>query len=139
VESIKKQETMTTHFDLNEVKSITIYPETPTQYKFYPPKYTEPKKLFGLITLISAKWHQGGWCEDTRYPDYYPYYTSVDLEGYGYKVNLDDLKVYNKCHISISIGYKQSVGKKFESIEEAEKYVSKLIKKTGKSFAVIRK
>lgn len=130
---------MTTHFDLNEVKSITIYPEYPTGYKFYPPKYTEPIKLLGFIPLRAASWHKGGWCEDTRYTDYYPYYTTIELEDFGYKVDLDEFIVYNKCSISISLGYKHSISKKFDSIEEADKYVANLIKKSGKNFAVIRK
>lgn len=130
---------MTTHFDLNEVKSITIYPETPTRYTFYPPKHTEATKLFGFIPLRSARYDERGWSEDIRFLDYCPYYSTVELEDYGYRVDLNDFIVYNKCSITITLGYKHSVSKKFESIEEADKYVAKLIKKSGKNFAVIRK
>lgn len=130
---------MTTHFDLNEVKSITIYPEKPTQYEFYLPVNPVPRKLFGFIPLGMTRGTKGGWCEDTRYPDYYDYYTAEELEGYGYKVDRDTLTVYHKCSISIALGYKHTISKKFDSIEEADKYVAKLINKSGKNFAVIRK
>ena len=130
---------MTTHFDINEIKTITIYPEVATAYKFYPPTYPQPRKVLGFIPWGMTTGEERGWCENIKYSNYYGYHTSVALEGYGYKVNLDEMKVYNKCHISISIGYKQSVGMKFETVEQAEKYVSKLIKKSGKNFAVIRK
>ena len=52
---------------------------------------------------------------------------------------MDDVnkKIYNKAHVEIRLGYKQSFGINFESTEEAQDYVDELISSSEKQFHVI--
>jgi len=46
-------------------------------------------------------------------------------------------RIYNKAHVEIRFGYKQSFGVQFESNEEAQEYVDELIASSDKTFHVI--
>ena len=52
-----------------------------------------------------------------------------------YKVT--PFRIYNKAHVEIRFGYKQSFGIQFESNEEAQEYVDELIASSDKEFHVI--
>ena len=52
-----------------------------------------------------------------------------------YKVT--PFRIYNRAHVEIRFGYKQSFGVRFESNEEAQAYVDELISSSDKKFHVI--
>ena len=45
--------------------------------------------------------------------------------------------VFNKAHVDIRFNYKEGIGVRFDSSEEAEKYVNELVNASTKKFHVI--
>jgi hypothetical protein len=49
----------------------------------------------------------------------------------------DDKQVWTKSYVEVSLGYKSSVGKSFDTDEEALDWIEKLKQLSGKTFEVI--
>ena len=131
------------YFELDKVDSITLTHETETSYRWFPSIPPSPKTFlgikYGMKPGIIAGWNNNvddngrelqyrTW--DRKQSAYFK-----DYEWY----RVDELlcRVYNKAHVEIRFGYKQTLGLRFESNEEAQEWVDDLISSSDKEFHVI--
>jgi hypothetical protein len=139
------------YFELDKVDSITITMERETLYRWCPDIPAEPKTFlgikYGMTEAIPAGWNDcfdedgNEYClwdrsfgtmnswdrKQSSYFDDYPWYKVCDITK----------RIYNKAHVEIRFGYKQSLGINFDSNEEAQAYVDDLISSSEKQFHVI--
>jgi hypothetical protein len=129
------------YFELDKVDSITLTHERETSYRWCPEIPATPRMFLG-IPIGTNKAIPAGWNEyvdengnekyqnDRTKTSYFVGYTS-------YRIDETNKRIYNKAHVEIRLGYKQSFGVSFESTEEAQAYVDELISSSDKSFHVI--
>jgi hypothetical protein len=127
------------YFELNKVDSITLTMERETSYRWCPEIPARPKTFlgikYGMEPKIPAGWND---CIDEDRNEYRPWNRkqSSYFDDYSwYKVT--PFRIYNKAHVEIRFGYKQSFGVQFDSNEEAQAYVDELISSSEKQFHVI--
>jgi hypothetical protein len=127
------------YFELDKVDSITLTMERETTYRWCPPITARPKTFlgirYGMKPEIPAGWNDNF---DDNGNEKYPWrrsQTSYFKDYDWYKVT--PFRIYNKAHVEIRFGYKQSFGVRFESNEEAQAYVDELISSSDKKFHVI--
>ena len=129
------------YFELDKVDSITLTLERETEYRWYPEIPETPKMFLGIPIgtnkAIPAGWNEytdiagnEKWQWDRTKTSYFEKYSS-------YRIDEVNKKIYNKSHVEIRLGYKQSFGKTFDSNEEAQAYVDDLILGSDKKFTVI--
>lgn len=132
------------YFELDKVDSITLTHETESSYRWFPEIPARPKTFLGFKTgkmhpAVPAGWNNniadnGSELQyrlwDRKQSTYFK-----DYEWY----RVDELlcRVYNKAHVEIRFGYKQTFGVRFESNEEAQEWVDDLISSSDKEFHVI--
>ena len=131
------------YFELDKVDSITLTMETESSYRWFPSILPSPKTFlgikYGMKPGIIAGWNNN--IDDDGKE--HPYRTwdrkqSSYFKDYGwYRVDEVGCRVYNKAHVEIRFGYKQTLGLRFESNEEAQAYVDDLILGSDKEFHVI--
>lgn len=127
------------YFELDKVESITLTPERETSFRWMPSIPAKPKKFlgikYGMEPEIPAGWNDYIKEDGTdRYPR--ERRQSTYFEDYSwYKVT--PFRIHNKAHVDIYLGYKHSLGMRFDSNEEAQAYVDDLINSTDKKFHVI--
>ncbi len=131
------------YFELDKVDSITLTMETESSWRWFPEIPPSPKTFlgiqYGMHPIVPAGWNDNinkdgkeylhrTW--DRKQSSYFK-----DYQWY----RVDELlcRVYNKAHVEIRFGYKQSFGVRFESNEEAQTYVDDLILGSDKQFHVI--
>lgn len=129
------------YFELDKVDSITLTHERETNYRWYPEIPATPKMFLG-IPIGTNKAIPAGWNEyvDENGNEKWPNdrtKTSYFKDYQWYRVDDVNKKIYNKAHVEIRFGYKQSFGINFESTEEAQDYVDELISSSDKHFHVI--
>lgn len=127
------------YFEVDKVESITLTPETETSYRWMPSIPLKPKKFLGIKYGIKPE-IPAGWNDHIREDgtDRYQHerLKSTYFEDYDcYKVT--PFRIYYKAHVAIYLGYKHSLGMRFDSNEEAQAYVDDLINSTDKKFHVI--
>jgi hypothetical protein len=129
------------YFELEKVDSITLTMERETSYRWCPKIPARPKTFlgikYGMTEAIPAGWND--YFDDNR-NEYRPWNRkqSSYFEYYSwYRVDEVAKKLYNKAHVEIRFGYKQSFGVQFDSNEEAQAYVDELISSSDKQFHVI--
>lgn len=130
------------YFELDKVDSITLTHETETNYRWFPEIPAHPKTFlgfkYGMNPVVPAGWNDN--IEDgTEYkPRVWSRKQSVYFNDYlWYRVDENAKRIYNKSHVEIRFGYKQTLGVRFESNEEAQEYVDYLISSSDKEFHVI--
>ena len=123
------------YFELDKVDSITLtHEKESTSWSWWAETPGTQRTFLGIpigtIPSIPAGWsdYEGGIC---RKP------TSYFADYTWYRVDDVNKKIYNKAHVEIRLGYKQSFGINFESTEEAQDYVDELISSSEKQFHVI--
>jgi hypothetical protein len=128
------------YFELDKVDSITLNYETETSFRWMPEIPAKPKTFFGIKYGMEPK-IPSGWNDSFREDgsERYPFHTRKQSSYFNqyswYKVT--SFRIYNKAHVEIRFGYKQSFGVQFESNEEAQAYVDELIASSDKKFHVI--
>jgi len=127
------------YFELDKVDSITLNSERESSYRWFPEIPAREKSFmgikYGMTEAIPAGWND---CIDDDGNEYRPWERkqSSYFDDYSwYKVT--PFRIYNKAHVEIRLGYKQSFGIQFDSNEEAQTYVDDLILGTDKKFTVI--
>lgn len=129
------------YFELDKVDSITLTMEGQTGYKWFEAIPPQPKTFlgikYGMTEGIRAGWsdydlkyHQ---CDKDRVQS--SYFTEYPYPWY--RVDESTKKVFNKAHVEVRFGYKQSIGTRFESNEEAQAWVDEIIASSDKKFHVI--
>jgi hypothetical protein len=122
------------YFELDKVDSITITMEKESLYRWFFEIPARPKTFLG-IQYGMTKAIPAGWSD---YKEGYNPKPSSYFDGYKwYRVDEVAKKIYNKAYVEIRFGYKQSIGKNFESNEEAQAYVDELILSSDKKFTLI--
>jgi hypothetical protein len=129
------------YFELDKVESITLTYERETHYRWFPIIPASPKTFLGIKYGMNPE-IQAGWSEyvDENGNEKYPCqrHQASYFDDYSwYKVT--PFRIYNKAHVEIRLGYKQSFGINFDSTEEAQEYVDSLIEDSEKGFHVIIK
>jgi len=127
------------YFELDKVDSITLNSERETAYRWCPSIPPSPKTFlgirYGMEPEIPAGWNDNF---DDNGNEKWPWrrtQSSYFGDYSWYKVT--PFRIYNKAHVEIRFGYKQSFGVQFESNEEAQEYVDELISSSEKQFHVI--
>lgn len=129
------------YFDLDKVDSITLTMEKDAGYTWYDEIPARPRKFLGIrigtVPAIPAGWNEydetseGDWAKSRRkQKSYFEQYS-------GYLVDEKTKKITQKPHVEIRFGYKQSLGKRFMTNEEAQAWIVKLVSNTDKKFQVI--
>ena len=131
------------YFELDKVDSITLTMETETSYRWFPEIPARPKTFLGIkigtIPAIPAGWNDNINKDGNEY-EYLRYcrrQSSYFLDYSWYRVDETTKRVYNKPHVEIRFGYKQTFGVRFESNGDAQAYVDDLISSSDKEFHVI--
>lgn len=129
------------YFELDKVESITLTGETETNYRWFPETPASPKTFlgirYGMTEVIPAGWNDYIDDNENEYNTHWRKPVSYFADYSWYKVCDITQRIYNKAHVEIRFGYKQSVGVNFNSNEEAQKYVDDLINSSDKQFHVI--
>ena len=128
------------YFELDKVDSITLTNERETGFRWFHEIPSRPKTFlgikYGMTEVIPA-----GWNEHVDNGDEYNYHwrkqSSYFADYSWYRVCNDTKRIYNKAHVEVRFGYKQSLGVNFNSTEEAQEYVDELISSSDKQFHVI--
>lgn len=122
------------YFQLDLVHSITLTYETKTSYKWYAEVPARPRIFlgipFGMTEAIPAGWSEYSESHYRKPSSYFDEYT-------WYRVDEINKSVFNKAHVDIRFNYKEGIGVRFDSSEEAEKYVNELVEASTKKFHVI--
>ena len=128
------------YFELNKVNSITLTMERESSGYYWKEAIpARPKKFLGIkigiLPPVPAGWSE---YEEEDEDDYRRRKQSSYFENYKwYRIDEVAKKLYNKAHVEIRIGYKQSIGQNFNSNEEAQDWVDELIQSSDKQFHVI--
>jgi hypothetical protein len=127
------------YFELDKVDSITLTMESESSFRWFPEIPAKPKTFLGIKYGMEPK-IPAGWNDnfDDNGNEYRPWNRrqSSYFDDYSwYKVT--PFRIYNKAHVEIRFGYKQSFGVQFDSNEEAQAYVDELISSSEKQFHVI--
>jgi hypothetical protein len=127
------------YFELDKVDSITLTVERNSGFMWKEAIPATPKKFLGF-TIGTKPAVPAGWAEyeeEDKY-DLRRRVQSSYFENYKfYRVDESAKKVWHKAHAEVRFGYKQSIGKQFESNEEAQAWVDELIASSEKKFQVI--
>jgi len=128
------------YFELDKVDSITLTHETESSYRWFPEIPARAKTFLGIKTGKMHPAIPAGWNDniDDNGNEKYPWrrkQSSYFNEYPWYKIT--PFRIYNKSHVEIRFGYKQTFGVRFESNEEAQDYVDDLISSSDKQFHVI--
>jgi hypothetical protein len=128
-----------THFDVNSIVKIEIHDRTETSYKWLPAR--QRTWFFGLIKRDS--WQPEGWYPYGSYEGGYmgdsweeKPSSKERLIDYGYQVD-SDKSVWDRPCVNIYLKNKYSLGKKFDTFEQAKSYVEELKKESDIKFHVI--
>ena len=121
------------YFDLDKVTSISYKLEEKSGYKWCDEVKPQPRYFLGFnIGLTKGK--PAGWSyEDDdcrRATSYFDDYKS-------YKVDLVNKKVTIRPRVTVVLGYKDSYTNYFDTDQQANSYVKRLIDNSKKNFQVI--
>lgn len=132
------------YFDLDKVDLITLTMEKESGYTWYDEIPARPRKFLGIrigtIPAVPAGWNEYneanyGNCDDwvkssRKHKSYFEQYS-------WYRVDEKTKKVTQKPHVEIRFGYKQYLGIRFTTNEEAQAWIDELVSSTDKKFQVI--
>ena len=132
------------YFELDKIESITLTTEIESSYRWFPELPAKP------ITFLGIKFGMhdavpGGWndmysdADGLEFRDYLRYRkpTSYFEDKTYYRVCDITKRIYNKAHVAIGLGYKRSIGLRFDSDAEAQAWVDKIVSKMAKEVVVI--
>ena len=121
------------YFDLDKVSSISYKLEEKSGYKWCDEVKPQPRYFLGFnIGLTKGK--PAGWeYED----DDYRRATSYFDDYKSYKVDLVNKKVTLRPRVTVFLGYKDSYTNYFDTDQQANSYVKRLIDNSKKNFQVI--
>ena len=121
------------YFDLDKVTSISCRLEEKSGYKWCDEVKPQPRYFLGFnIGLTKGK--PAGWeYED----DDYRRATSYFDDYKSYKVDLVNKKVTLRPRVTVFLGYKDSYTNYFDTDQQANSYVKRLIDNSKKNFQVI--
>lgn len=121
------------YFDLDKVSSISYKLEEKSGYKWCDEVKPQPRYFLGFnIGLTKGK--PAGWeYED----DDYRRATSYFDDYKSYKVDLVNKKITYKPRVTVFLGYKDSYTNYFDTDQQANSYVKRLIDNSKKNFQVI--
>jgi hypothetical protein len=129
------------YFELDKVDSITLTGERETGYRLFPEIPAKEKSFmgikYGMTEAIPAGWNDYIDENENEYNTHWRKPASYFADYSSYKVCDITKRIYNKAHVEIRFGYKQSFGIQFEDNTEAQKYVDDLINSSEKQFHVI--
>jgi hypothetical protein len=127
------------HFDVNSIIKIEIHDRTESSYEWLPAR--QRTWFFGLFkknSWQSEGWYPQGCYEEGYMGDYWEEKPSSKerLIDYGYQVD-SDKSVWDRPCVNIYLKNKYSLGKKFDTFEQAKSYVEELKKESDIKFHVI--
>ena len=130
------------YFELDKVESITLTHEAESSYRWFPEIPARPKTFLGFKTGKMHPAVPAGWNNNINDEGKEHQYRTWDRKQASYFKDYEWYKVtpfriYNKAHVEIRFGYKQTLGLRFESNEEAQEWVDDLIQSSDKQFHVI--
>jgi hypothetical protein len=123
-----------TYFETDKIQTVTLTMESEVSMKWYEATPSKPIKFLG-IRVGTYPGKKAGWAYSINHER-----NSTDellVEWKGYRVDEEEMKVYNKAHVSIHFSYKHTLGTRFDTNEDAQQYVDELIEQSGRSFNVI--
>ena len=126
---------MTQHyFETDKIQTVTLTQETEAGMNWYEER---PEKIFKFLMFIVGRIPRAdaGWAWDENRERYSS--DEIRKEKQYLRIDEREMKIYNKASVSIYFSYKYSLGCRFESNEEAQQYVDKLIEDSGRKFNVI--
>jgi len=129
------------YFELDKVDSITLTGERETEYRWFQEIPSRHKTFlgikYGMHEAIPAGWNDYVDEDGNEYNTHWRKPASHFADYSWYKVCDITKRIYNKAHVEIRLGYKQSFGINFIDNTEAQKYVDDLINSSEKQFHVI--
>lgn len=131
------------YFELDKIESITLTAESEASYRWFPEIPAQPKTFlgikFGMREAVPAGWNEMYSDSDGKeFLDCLHYRRPASyFEDTHYRVCDITKRIYNKAHVSIRLGYKQSFGLRFDSNAEAQAWVDKIVSEMAKEVVVI--
>lgn len=130
---------MTEHFDVNRIIGITVRDKSESSWKWLPRKR---KKILGIFN--SNSWYTWGFYPNGCYQECYESgcwdanpSSQEDLEKSGYLVDSEKI-VWNKPYATVYLEHDCRVTRKFNTMEEVNRWVKKLKMMSGKNFEIVR-
>jgi hypothetical protein len=126
------------YFELDKVDSITLTMERDSEYKWFEEIPDRSRKFLGL-RFGTIKGIPAGWSNyDLEYHHYNSRVPTSYFYSYNwYRIDEENKKIFNKAYVEVSLGYKRTISRNFESNEEAQSWVDDLISDSNKKFHVI--
>jgi hypothetical protein len=122
------------YFDLDKVSSIKLKLEGISDYKWFNEIKPQPKYFLGFkigsTQGVKAGWGEyedSNWRKDTDYFD--------DFKSY--RVDFENRIVFIRPMVTVFLGYKDSYTNYFDTDQQANSYVKRLIDNSKKNFQVI--
>ena len=136
-------------FDVNLISKINFRPSYRNDtYKWREvetlPKYKRFLLFFKVNDGVEVKpagfyEERGGYYGDGKY---YLHISEEYLISYGYLIKdapypYDGKEVWNRANVEVSLGYKSSIGRSFDTDQEAKDWIVKLKEMSGKDFETV--
>jgi hypothetical protein len=122
------------YFNLDFISAIHVTMERESSYKWFEEVPSKPKTFlgipFGKTEVIPAGWSDWKSGFDRKQSSYFDEYL-------WYRVDETDKKVFNKAHVSVHLGPKESVSMNFNSNQEALNWAEGIIIKSGKKLEAV--
>jgi hypothetical protein len=116
-------------FDVSKIEEIQVRNIRDSSYKWFP----EVKEERGWFGCIKQEYISAGWSD---YEDGRIRRTTKELESYGYLIDQLGKKAWHKAYVEVSLGYKNSIGRSFDSNSDALKWAEFLRVKSKKTFEI---
>ncbi len=122
------------YFNLDLISAIHVTMERETSYKWFDETPAKPKTFLGIRVgtepAIPAGWGDWGCGLHRKDFSYFDDYT-------WYRVDEAEKKIFNKAHVSVHLGSKESVSMHFNSNQEALDWAEGIIIKSGKKLEAV--
>lgn len=122
------------YFDLDHISAIHVTMERESSYAWFDEVPSKPKKFLG-ITVGKTEVLPAGWSDwrcgfDRKQSSYFDDYD-------WYRVDEIAKRIFNKAHVSVHLGPKESVSMNFNSNQEALDWTEGIIIKSGKKLEAV--
>jgi hypothetical protein len=122
------------YFNLDLISAIHVTMERESGYKWFEAVSAKPKTFLGIRVgtepAIPAGWSDWECGFDRKTSSYFDDYS-------WYRVDETEKKIFNKAHVNVHLGPKESVSMNFNSNQEALDWAEGIIIKSGKKLEAV--
>lgn len=124
------------HIQIDKIESVRIRMEKKTDYKWFVDVPPKEKLLFGFIPMGMTRGIPSGWSTDWNESHGYSRYGLDYFDTTTHRIN-NDLEVSILPNIIIYLRNGHTISQVFDTDNEAQDFVGKMLLKTKKEFQVI--